>query len=515
MKWWKIAVIIGLLILFTGLRLYRLESEGVTYDEPVYVQAGRAYFRALGGLQFRQELWSFNKEHPPVTKYIYGFGDWIGRDVFGIGSEVEDTYTAARITSVLLGTGSLLYVLGIASFYLSFWWAVLVMALVGVFPHFFAHTRLAGHESVMLFFMVGTWYWYLVYREGRRWWQFALMNIHAIFGFASRFNIVLGFLPIWLWEAVDWGKSLKSQEKIYRKIPWVLIWLPVSVWIGTFLVFPYWWTEPMASIRSTLFHWGGDPQELFLGSVRSTPWTYYWVYFWAQTPVLLLVLGLFQSLWILWTYRTRQGKDFFLVGIFLVWFLWSLSNIKQGGMRYILPIYIPFLILAVVQLRELLREHVQRVLQITFSLGLVVFVVFQTLSLGPWYLDYYNGFVGGVAGVWGRNFFPLGFWGQGTIGAVEELGKITSPGDSVGMYVFLMPEHRLEEYLPKGVNAVYKNDLEGMFLSDWLLVQEFYLEHGEPIPGEYELVDLITGPNQVPMFAIYMRKSEFDIQNIQ
>jgi hypothetical protein len=505
MKWWRFGVLMGLLVVLTGVRLYRLESEGITYDEPVYVQAGRDYFRALGGLQFQQELWDYNKEHPPVTKYVYGFGDWIGRDVFGIGDEVESTYTAARVTSVLLGTGSLLYIFGIACFYLSFWWAVLVMVLAGVFPHFVAHTRLAGHESVMLFFMVGTWYWYLAYRERRSWWRFALMNVHAVFGFASRFNIVLGFLPIWMWELVDWMKSLGSKESLLSKIPWVLIWLPLSVWIGTFLLFPYWWTEPIMSIQSTLFHWGGDPQELFLGTVRSTPWTYYWVYFWAQTPVFLLVLGLFQALWVLWTFRTRQGKELFLVGIFAVWFLWSLSNIKQGGMRYILPIYVPFLILAVMQLRELLEEHFQKLMQGVICVGLVVFIGFQTFSLGPWYLDYYNGFVGGISGVWGRNFFPLGFWGQGTIPAVKELGKVTQPGDSVGMYVFLMPEHRLEAYLPEGVSAVYKNDLEGMFKSDWLLVQEFYLEYGEPIPAEYELVDLIMGPGEVPMFAVYVR----------
>jgi hypothetical protein len=507
MQWWKIGLIIALLAVLTGLRLYRLESEGVTYDEPVYVKAGREYFRALGALQFRQELWSFNKEHPPVTKYVYGFGDWVGRDVFNIGVEDKNTYTASRITSVLLGTASLAYVMGIALFYLPFWWATLGMVLVGVFPHFVAHTRLAGHESVMLFFMVGTWYWYLAYREKKTWWRFGLMNLHAILGFASRFNIVLGFLPIWIWEAVDWVKALRLPHKPLRKIPWVLIWLPVSVWLGTFLLFPYWWTDPITSIQSTLLHWGGDPQELFLGTVRSTPWTYYWVYFWAQTPAPLLVLGFFQALWVLWTFRIRQGKELFLVGIFTVWFLWSLSNIKQGGMRYILPIYVPFLILAVIQTRELLETHYKKMIQGVIGIGLVVFVGLQTFSLGPWHLDYYNGIVGGISGVWGRNLFPLGFWGQGTTLAVSEIGRLTQPGESVGMYVFLMPEHRLEEYLPEGVTAVYKNNLAGMFESDWLLVQDIYREFGAPIPSHYELVNIIKGPKNVPMFSLYIKNN--------
>lgn len=69
----KITIVALVVILLTGIRLIGFEKEGVTYDEPVYVQAGRDYMKALSNLDFSQESWSFNKEHPPVTKYVYGF----------------------------------------------------------------------------------------------------------------------------------------------------------------------------------------------------------------------------------------------------------------------------------------------------------------------------------------------------------------------------------------------------------------------------------------------------------
>lgn len=71
----KIVILVLIVIALTGIRLIGFEKEGVTYDEPVYVQAGIDYMKALSNLDFSQQSWSFNKEHPPVTKYVYGVAE--------------------------------------------------------------------------------------------------------------------------------------------------------------------------------------------------------------------------------------------------------------------------------------------------------------------------------------------------------------------------------------------------------------------------------------------------------
>ena len=250
------------------------------------------------------------------------------------------------------------------------------------------HTRLAGHESASIFFVSGMWYWYLLYRQTQSKWHFAIMNLHAILAFGSRFNNVLGMLPIWIWEASVWFYNIVSYKKWWQKFPWVLIWLPISIWIGVFLIFPYWWTNPISSIPSTLNHWGGDPKELFFGSIITTPWIYYIVYFMYQTPLLIVILGLFQFVRVILNPAQYKAKNIFLVSIFIIWFIWSFATIKQGGMRYLLPLYIPFSILVVMSVQQIFSQS--KKLLIGFSIFLIIYLGIQVRSTYPFYLDYYN-----------------------------------------------------------------------------------------------------------------------------
>jgi len=500
----KIVILSLVIIILTGIRLIGFEKEGVTYDEPVYVEAGRDYMKALSNLDFSQESWSFNKEHPPVTKYVYGFAEIIHiivQKVWGWGNGIEHIYTFPRLMSVLLGSATLVYTFLIARFFLNFWFSILATILLGLNPLFIAHTRLAGHESVSMFFVSGMWYWYLLYNNTKSKLHFAIMNLHAILAFGTRFNNVLAMLPIWIWESISWFKSLARDKKVLNKIPWILIWLPISVWIGVFLIFPYWWTNPTLSIQSTFNHWGGDPKELFFGEVRTLPWTYYIVYFMSQTSIIVLILGLFQVLNTAFSKSKWQAKHIFLIAIFGVWFLWSFSPIKQGSMRYLLPLYIPLSILAVLSLKNILGKFKKTV--IIVSCIIIAYLGVQLRLLYPFYLDYYNEIAGGTSKVYKNNNLQVGFWGQGTLEVIKSLDKWVNPGESVGFYTILMPEHKLTSFLPVGVNGVYKIDTNALFQTDWLLQQSIFKDNSEPISDYYELVHTFYGVGDTPLFYLY------------
>lgn len=500
----KVLIVFAVITMLTGIRLIGFEREGVTYDEPVYVKAGREYISALSKLDFSQESWSFNKEHPPVTKYVYGFAEVIHiivQKVWGWGNGIEHIYTFPRLMSVLLGSATLLYTFLIARFFLNFWFSLLAMIVLGFNPLFIAHTRLAGHESVSLFFVSGLWYWYLLYSNTRSKLHFAIMNLHAILAFGTRFNNVLAILPIWIWEAISWIKNLPTNKKIINKIPWKLILIPTSLWIGVFLIFPYWWTNPISSIQSTLNHWGGDPKELFFGEVRTTPWTYYAVYFMSQTSIIVLILGFFQVFNTAFSKSKWNAKNIFLIAIFGIWFLWSFSSIKQGGMRYLLPLYIPFSILAVMPLGQIFNKF--RAILIGVTSIIIIYLGIQLKSTYPFYLDYYNELTGGASRVFNNNILPIGFWGQGTLEVIESLDNWVEAGDSVGFYTILMPEHLLQSFLPDKVSGIYKIDKNSLFQADWILQQSVFDKNSEPIPTYYDLIHTFYSTSDTPLFYLY------------
>jgi 4-amino-4-deoxy-L-arabinose transferase-like glycosyltransferase len=509
----NLAIVVLAISVLLFFRIWNFGAEGVTYDEPIYLEAGREYFKALGAGKFEQEFWDLNKEHPPMTKYVLGFADWVGRDAFGLGEKVKDKYVPVRVMSVLLSLGSILGAYMLARFYLSKPQALLASLIVGLMPIFIGYSRLSGHEMVVTFFVVWCWYFYLRYKIKNRssaWW---LMNLFAILAFASRFNAVLAIFPIWLWEFFMLFK--KNNPKTFLTEISKLVFLPVSMWVGIYLIWPYWWTDTWNSIHKTLGHWGGDPKELFLGQVQTAPIWYYLVYFWAQTPTLILMLGAIGLIYILVKIYRNQDKEFrgkyiFLLGMFLCWFLWSFASIKQGGLRYILPVYIPFGILSVIGVDLVMKRFkligVQKGLVYVLLIGYLVGINVQTQF---WYLDYYNVLVGGSKQVYENKMFSLGFWGQGTLEAVQKISGMAGQGEKIGFWVYLMPEHLLVEYLDKEKNqtGIYKNDLEGIKKADWILVNSsmYLLENQSDIFKNYILVETIEGPQRVSMFEIYKK----------
>jgi hypothetical protein len=105
--------------------------------------------------------------------------------------------------------------------------------------------------------------------------------------------------------------------------------------------------------------------------------------------------------------------------------------------------------------------------------------------------------------VWKKNVLPVGFWGQGTLEIISSLDEWVKPGESVGFYILLMPEHKLTSFLPKGVNGIYKIDKNALFQADWILEQSFFTDNYDPIPDYYTRVHTFYGANNAPLFYLY------------
>jgi len=198
-----------------------------------------------------------------------------------------------------------------------------------------------------------------------------------------------------------------------------------------------------------------------------------------------------------------QAKNLFLIAIFGIWFLWSFTTIKQGNMRYLLPLYIPFSILAVMSIKQILSKF--RNITIIIACLMISYLGFQLKQIYPFYLDYYNELTGGTSKVYERDILQIGFWGQGTLEVIKSLDKWVMPGQSVGLYTILMPEHLLTSFLPEGVNGVYKIDKEGMFQTDWILQQSMFKDNYEPLPSYYELKHTFYGVGDTPLFYLYKK----------
>ena len=67
-----IFIILIVLLFAFGVRYMSLMDQGITWDEPIYVDSGISYVHNLVTLDFSHGAWIKNIEHPPFGKLLYG-----------------------------------------------------------------------------------------------------------------------------------------------------------------------------------------------------------------------------------------------------------------------------------------------------------------------------------------------------------------------------------------------------------------------------------------------------------
>lgn len=433
------AVIAGLIIVTLGLgiRLYDLNAAGETADEWAYASAGRIYLSNIGHGDFSSRYWHANEEHPPVGKYLYGLVSHLSG---------TDSYTPLRVTSAFLNTVVILVTFLLGYRYFGLWVGIGAGGLLTVMPHFVAHGKVAALDSpstMLATLCVACFYRGLEgHRNYNRW--FLGSGLLGSLAMATKFSNVLLFVFMVAAHVTSQWRRLRKNGVV--EVPWTLFILPIIPFALLIGIWPWLWDNPFGQLVATLTHWDYPIREWFLGRFRQPPPHYFFVYFLVTMPVLLLAPFLFA----LWQFRKMKGegcgslsqRTWVVVTIlwFVTPFLWTLSVLKQDGIRYIYNMFPPLSLLigiGIVQLSKSLARRFSQpvgIVQVSMVGLLIGYTGWQASTVHPYYLDYYSEAVGGTYPSWKNRRFEVGWWGQGMNRAVEFVNANADPKDTWECY---------------------------------------------------------------------------------
>ncbi len=315
-----------------AVRLWGLDAAGQTWDEDVYFGAGRNYWLNWLALDFRPESWAWNLEHPPITKYLVGFGAlW------------SESLTVSRAVSAALGglTASLVYLVGRDGF--SDRRVGLVAGLlVALLPSLVAHGRVAGHEapSVLLYTLTVYLAWRGLGGVRPRWGL--VIGAGACLGLAvgtRLINVTVVAVVLALVASVAWDRHRDHLPAADRVVH--LVTLGAVALVTFFFTWPRLWHHPVYHLGELFTYWppGTERPEYFLGRLTTHSWAYFPVYAVVTTPTVVLVgVALF---FVRLGWRRSQLEPTLLAWLVAPLLITALVPFCRDGVRYVLPIAVP------------------------------------------------------------------------------------------------------------------------------------------------------------------------------
>ena len=409
----KIGAAFFLFCVALGVRLWDLNGAGETSDEWAYCGAGRIYVSNAAHGYFDSLYWNTNEEHPPVGKYIYGLASHLSG---------TDSYTPLRATSALLGSLTIVLTFLFGARFLSLWTGFFAGLTLTLMPSFIAHGKVAALDSPSAFiFTLGAYLFVHALHATRRqnaW--YLLAGFVACLAFATKFSNATLFVFMVSLHLASQYKNLKTRGLVELPLPlYILPFMPLLVLL---VMWPWLWREPFGQFVTTLHHWDYPIREWFLGHYRQLPWYYFPAAFLATTPALLLVpFGLFFYDAI----RKRTFTHLTVLLWFLAPFLWSISVLKQDGIRYVYTMYPPMALMLGIGANSVLKSLKAR----SIATGAAaLYLAWQCVSVHPYYLDYYSETVGGTQTVWKKSLFDVGWWGEGMDRAFDYVNEKAPPG---------------------------------------------------------------------------------------
>lgn len=485
----EICLTILLIIAALAVRCYGLMDNGLTWDEPVTVNAGVGTIVAITQFNFNGSIWAMNFEHPPIGKYIYGIAIWLLN-----GSQTDYTgYIIAKLVSVLLGAAAclLVYFIGQKLFNKSVGFAAaFILAFI---PVFVANTQIAALDSPIAFFFTLTMYLFIlaVKNNSKLYYCASAVSLGLLIGVKLNGLLILPVLAaFYLLHRYEYltknklksanvpkikGKKSAIQEensslqtiKAYIPPAGFAVFCVITI-LTVFLLWPWLWFGTVSRLNMTFSHWAYTPQEYFLGSLGQAPVYYYIIYFIVTTPLLLfipLALGV---------YRAIRSKDVYKYAI-LLWliipFAYSFSSLKQGGMRYLIMIYPAVALLCGYGLYEIAEwigkmnfvPTIKKAMLPALCAITVIYLIICLASVQPYYLDYYNSLAGGYQNIHDSRSFNFGWWGEGIYGAEKYISDVG--GSNTTSLVITMPDDPTNRIYDLGPKYLQSNLSDSKVLS--------------------------------------------------
>lgn len=428
----KLVILIPLFIFLVafGIRLYGLNFQGETWDEIAYYNASHQYLSNVKHLDFNSDHWNANKEHPPIAKYIYAF--------FSINNylKAETDFTSGRVASALMGALTVLITYLIGRDLFSRKVGIVSAIILMLLPYFIGFNKVYGLDTpTVLSFTLTVWLFLRAVKLNSNLY-YLLAVISLGFALGIRLNNLLLYPLLFLIYLIFFGRDIfKNSQGLWRIFMFLLI--PPLIF---YLTWPWLWQNPMVHLNLTIGHWG-EVKEIFLGQNISAPYGYYFIYFLATTPALILI----SMIPFLWKLFTQKNKYLWIIFIwFLIPFLWTFATIRQDGIRYILMLYPPLAIISAYSISLIKNSRIFLLTLIT----LTGYLIFVDVKIHPYYIDYYNEFVGGPQKVYDNKWFQVGWWGEGLEEATGWLNK--NAPKQAKIYYNVIPYH---------TTGILRNDL--------------------------------------------------------
>jgi tetratricopeptide (TPR) repeat protein len=435
--WADLAIAVGLFAGSLFVRIRDLADQDVCWDEGI-LSSSEHYVRDVVLGDYASEAWRYNVEHLPLSKYVLAIGDVLG------GLDGARTFVGvAGAASV-----SLVFAFGLMAFGRRI--GVVAGALAVFLPLLVAHSRIAGHESFVLF-------WWCLSMVAFAGWAKRGDGVAAFFSvFAATAGVFSRPTAVWIVPVLLAGWLLFTRGSLRdraRAFPLPAIAGGACALLLVVAIWPAVWADPMDKLRGMTEHWSRTftDFEVYMGKLRTPQWHYFLVAFVTETPALLLLAAADGLVTRLRADRADRPWGALCLAWLVCPFFQSFSILRIGAGRYVIQAWPALLLFAAIALVTLgdrlalllfqLPKRARAVVAAAPAIAVTAYVAIALVRVEPYPLDYFDEIVGGPSGVAARKMFEIPWWGEGNLAAVRAINAAASHGARV--HLALWPEHTL------------------------------------------------------------------------
>ncbi|UJR86173.1 glycosyltransferase family 39 protein [Sandaracinus amylolyticus] len=420
------------LIVFVLTSLYfvpRALSAGFSIDELAYVKAGENYVANLLAGDFETAAWRWNMEHPPVAKWVYGWGALLGG------------WSGARATAALCGALAVALIAIAGRVLVSRRVGLLAAALLVCTPHYAGLMRTCTLEAVTclvwaaLLVVLALW----VRDAGigdhvaRRAHQPRERVLRALAGALPIVGTFARATSVWSGPLSLLAACLVSRRRGQGGlwIPWEMIAGGLLAVLIVYAGWPWLWPDPREQFGHAVRHFTDYlPLEWYRGHLHHPGRGYFTHAFLATTPELHLIAGALGAIVLA---RRSPSSALLVVAAFLLPFAQSLSHVRQDLSRYVITAWLGLALLAAIgtdALGVLLAKRNERA-RLVPALVVIFVATFGLLRAEPHPRTYFAPWTGGAPHVAETRAFEIADWCEGLEDATAHVNAHAGQGERV------------------------------------------------------------------------------------
>lgn len=402
----------GFLILLSILFILMIitnEDYGITWDEPLYYQAGDSYFswvksslHSVSSFDFSTPLktlsssWQPNAQHPPLMKLMSGLTYYLA-----------GSYRLAGNIIFILLVLSVFYIVKTEFDTRSGWLAALGISFL---PRIFAHGHLVELDLPLALFWLLTTYSFYRGITSKQW--SILTGVFWGLLLATKVTAVFIIVPLILW-----GQCYHSSKQT-RNLIWMLI-LGCPLYL---FLWPWLWTDTFKRIidfYQIFFSFDSPLRTFYMGnSYQHTPWHYPTLMVLLTLPlpfIVYLFLGIYKGM------KKNPSRDWISLCLLNIVVLIGIFSRPGGlvidGIRYFMPVFPFIMIIAAYGFKCLMDDFPYKSLGLPKAIPILVLIVsimpglLSIIQLHPAEVSYYNGLIGGLSGA-EKAGMEITYWGE-------------------------------------------------------------------------------------------------------